>query len=49
MSLTKSESKHVGQRPRCVENDMELAGLEDNVPYCGVLAKRPFDTRGIKH
>lgn len=42
--LTENESEHVRQCPRSVEDDMELARLKDEVPYCGGPSESPPDT-----
>lgn len=38
VGLTQAECKHVRQRTRGVEHDVELADLKDGVPSTGSLA-----------
>ena len=33
-SHTENESEHVGNGPRCIVEDVELAGLQQKVPEC---------------
>ena len=44
---TKAKSKEVGQRPGCVEHDVESTRLEQNEPISGPSAKSTFDAVAI--
>lgn len=44
MGLTQPEGKHVGQRPRCVVHDVELAAYQHYEPSPRPLAERPLHT-----